>query len=470
MLFCFPEVTDSLFCSLSPPAAHSFGICIPPPEQQQQHKTASAELTTTPAATIASTTTAAAAAAEPAEAATATPSSSMLQCRRATDQVPLEYKCQLDYLGQGAANIVFSISPWDLFTEPVYFTNPAGAPVSPPFHSVLRIPKNLRKTISAQDTIEGLEEFIKPLFPGELGKFILGHELLKLEDWVLRDATVGYAPVFTATMAKEMFVRDPGEEGDSYSIPCFAFHKEGILLQNMMVFDEGTTEEEGNGKKRGGFMCEIKPKWLVPSPKQPVNSYRCRTCAMRASTGKLPGICPIDLAGGNERQVRKFLLSNQAKKTRALEIGHTKEEEEAIEMVVQYLCKGEGRDLIVHLAKLQFVLDPDYPENYERFYGEGKKKSLPDHSRRMAMTLRDCSMYIRVWPKPEDPKEERKIECFLGDLDFKHEDKLPDWRRKERDLRTRGWFTGKENESGELNLEENCAMARKFRANCPWRW
>lgn len=59
-----------------------------------------------------------------------------------------------------------------------------------------------------------------------------------------------------------------------------------------------------------------------------------------------------------------------------------------------------------------------------------------DHRLRLAMTLRDCSLFIRIpWADPNAP-----IEAKLGDLDFKSHGKMGDWLEKEEGLLHGGWY------------------------------
>jgi inositol-pentakisphosphate 2-kinase len=65
-----------------------------------------------------------------------------------------------------------------------------------------------------------------------------------------------------------------------------------------------------------------------------------------------------------------------------------------------------------------------------------------DERFRLAMTLRDVTVYVRF---PESPTDDRdKIEARIGDLDIKSPDKAPYWRDTERELIEEGWYLGKE--------------------------
>ncbi|KAF2004088.1 hypothetical protein P154DRAFT_560898 [Amniculicola lignicola CBS 123094] len=80
---------------------------------------------------------------------------------------------------------------------------------------------------------------------------------------------------------------------------------------------------------------------------------------------------------------------------------------------------------------------------------------------RLAMTLRDCSMFVRLtytpgaFP-PTTSKAETEtetdssitVEAKLADLDFKSADKFEDWAEKERGLVEGGWYEGEEDDGG----------------------
>lgn len=68
-----------------------------------------------------------------------------------------------------------------------------------------------------------------------------------------------------------------------------------------------------------------------------------------------------------------------------------------------------------------------------------------------AMTLRDCTVFVRF---PADP--EADIEARLGDLDLKSPDKVGYWRETEMLLIGEGWYAGEEVASQPLE----CLLSR----------
>lgn len=68
--------------------------------------------------------------------------------------------------------------------------------------------------------------------------------------------------------------------------------------------------------------------------------------------------------------------------------------------------------------------------------------SQVDENFRLAMTLRDVTVYLR-FPKSESFNPEN-WEARLGDLDIKSADKSSVWRAKEKELINGGWYEGTE--------------------------
>jgi inositol-pentakisphosphate 2-kinase len=85
-------------------------------------------------------------------------------------------------------------------------------------------------------------------------------------------------------------------------------------------------------------------------------------------------------------------------------------------------------DLLRKLAKCQAKFDTKGPVGGE-----------VDKAFRTAMTLRDCTVFLRL---PND--RDYPIEARLGDLDLKSAGKVDYWRKTEQELIDGGWYTAKE--------------------------
>jgi len=92
---------------------------------------------------------------------------------------------------------------------------------------------------------------------------------------------------------------------------------------------------------------------------------------------------------------------------------------------------SKPKRLLVHLRKLQELLDKTGPLG----------ASADDEKFQLAMTLRDCSVFLRVFKRPDQSLP--KVIAKLADLDKKNAAaKMSYWRRTERELVLDGAYTG----------------------------
>ncbi|KAL9086299.1 MAG: hypothetical protein Q9165_007214 [Trypethelium subeluteriae] len=190
-----------------------------------------------------------------------------------------------------------------------------------------------------------------------------------------------------------------------------------------------------------GLSGEFKPKWLRQSHDAPVEATRCRTCAMTASRGKDLSFCPLKLASEEEgeradaisgivQELNKRWARNPWDPTLDLLKRHRLPDD--IQSRLENFFSHEGRGLILRLEQLQTewdttglpVGDPD--PNFA--------KVDPDYP--LAMTLRDCTIFLKIPKTAGEP-----IEARLGDLDMKSPQKFLQWYRKEQELVNGGWYT-----------------------------
>jgi len=176
------------------------------------------------------------------------------------------------------------------------------------------------------------------------------------------------------------------------------------------------------------FVLHFKPKWLLQSPNAPEDSIRCRNCALRAARahgssdsqssdhtkGKLH-MCPLDLA-----------TETAGRTVPALLCGRTITE--PVKSRLQHYLKTAP--VLVRLRELQKQLDP---------YGVLSLGHNNDNQNVFkAMSLRDCTLYIRIPTNVNAP-----IEGRLGDLDLKvGKEKTAYWRSLEQSLEEGGWYQG----------------------------
>ncbi|KAK6499574.1 Inositol-pentakisphosphate 2-kinase [Arthrobotrys musiformis] len=177
----------------------------------------------------------------------------------------------------------------------------------------------------------------------------------------------------------------------------------------------------------GEFLLEFKAKWLIQSPNAPGSWKRCRTCALRlrkysraikkGKRAEWRGLCPFDLASNDQKRTKNAV--------RWILQPPRSEDEKLVERVTVALM---GCPQLSILKELQASLDP-----------KGILKA--DHKSKeflTAMTLRDCTFYVKVSPTD--------VQARLGDFDVKSGEagKSDYWIENERELIEEGWYTGTE--------------------------
>ncbi|MCJ1473086.1 hypothetical protein MMC13_001736 [Lambiella insularis] len=194
----------------------------------------------------------------------------------------------------------------------------------------------------------------------------------------------------------------------------------GLVVQDMSA--EGWEGE-------GDVAClEFKPKWLAQSPSAPLGARRCRTCALRemrlaekgggAERMKI-GWCPLDLVSGQKSRVGgavgRILSANEP--------GSEETFDKALqERIVDWILQGR---LLQRLRDAQV-----------RFAQQGISDGGKEGTRyRTTMTLRDCTLFLRI-----SREGKGQVEARLGDLDLKSATKAENWEATERKLRAENWY------------------------------
>ncbi|EMD92904.1 hypothetical protein COCC4DRAFT_139426 [Bipolaris maydis ATCC 48331] len=362
-------------------------------------------------------------------------------CVRRTVGAPTSSHVTFEYLNKGAANIIFKIQSWtpnspattfsfvDVLREGQLSFRATTMDYEYLMRHVLRVPRGGQKHLSSMEIIYGYERVIRPLFlPGryktlgqatvsqngadtpltvqlnrDLTKHLMDHEAVLLLPEVMNHLyKIGGKGTFTSIAPRN----------------CW-----GILLPNM-------SPTPGQS-----ITLEIKPKWLAQSPNAPSGAIRCRTCAMQVSVPKNREsyICPLQVLHGDSKALRPW-----AHATVKRHFGSKSPSQVVVsamvEGIVTYLTVGDGVDLLRHLFQLQSTLDPlgvlCRPQHGSELF---------DHNLRLAMTLRDCSLFIKI---SYNTSGMTGIESKLGDLDFKSAEKIVDWMDKEKQLLNEGaYFT-----------------------------
>jgi inositol-pentakisphosphate 2-kinase len=140
--------------------------------------------------------------------------------------------------------------------------------------------------------------------------------------------------------------------------------------------------------------------------------------------------CPLDLTIPDGHRLAKIIWSP----------------EEFEEMFPRFSSWLSRNTLLTRLRQLQMELDPigvlENDRNNENF--------------RAAMTLRDCTVFVRFPENAED--DQCGIEARIGDLDLKSSDKAQYWKDTETALIEEGWYTGTEKEEDHQPL--TCQLSR----------
>lgn len=314
---------------------------------------------------------------------------------------------QLVYLAEGGANVIYRfasskahlavkkdpkqpLSPMTL--DPVDCGIPAR------FRGkLLRLRKQTAADVSYSEIVQNFNTKIRPLFhPDEL----VDQTLIRLPDGLLPHCN-------ELLHVSERNGKRPRKRHGGYLCLKEPF---GLLVTDMTVFNEP-----------GATLAELKPKWLLQSPTAPIVAQRCRTCALREMKNgdarqmgfkEQRSFCPLDLVS------------------------------ERFEHVLRATSFIKGCNDRVRLAHILFR-NPTLQnlQSNQKSFREVGLLGPPELSRETSldMTLRDCTMFIKI---PRD--DTSPVEIRLGDLDLKTGagGKAQYWRDLEHQLIDGGWYCG----------------------------
>jgi len=355
---------------------------------------------------------------------------------------------RLKYLAEGAANVIYRILPpstdpstaADLSSEPDGYDSDSPLPteisplqLDPRLQGrLIRLRKTLPSTAPVADSQHHFEDQIYPLFqPENLLEATLFHPskcLLKACNTNLR------------------FMERTGTRPlKRHNVYLVENEPHGCLITDMSSsLDDATSK-----------CIEFKPKWLVQSPSAPAGARRCRTCALRAmkragteKESSKASFCPLNLVSIDRTKLSIFvdhILGVSAHRHPSTDNGSAAREHD---IMMKFLYKNP---LLDRLRTLQLDLDPD---------GVFKADLLSPNFL-AAMTLRDCTLFLKVLIPPLSNSQtlyksskiliqkkqvpttpNKTIEARLGDLDLKTSSgsKAEYWRSLERKLIDEGWY------------------------------
>lgn len=339
--------------------------------------------------------------------------------------IGLDDGVQLVYLAEGAANVVYRIRslPLDSTTSADLDFERYGPNTPPPTEmepiyadprlegKLVRLRKRISSTATVAESQNHFENSIKPLFPSEN---LVQQILFQPSKGILKDCNARLREM-------EKTGARPAKRHGVYLAEDETY---GMLVTDMSCNDDSFK------------FFEFKPKWLAQSPSAPPGSKRCRTCALWAmKKGARPGFCPLDLVD-KDRLITAVCRIMGLDPRRIQDYGGS--EMDMLRRIRDFLLKDP---LLRRLRQLQMSKDPN---------GVLKANvSSPDFL--AAMTLRDCTLYLKVG--------QGSIDARLGDLDLKTGmGKAEYWRGLERQLIDGGWYTAteKENAVGENLCQLAC--------------
>ena len=278
----------------------------------------------------------------------------------------------LDYLAEGAANVVYRIisphpSPSTDADLNFNYDSPPPSEVAlsqddPRLEGKLvRLRKNLPSTVPVIESQKHFEALILPLFGV--------HSECLVEQNLFRPSRKLLSRCNDQLLIKEV-------EGSR------SRNRHGVYLAEGEEY--GTLITDMSDNNNDYYTCiEFKPKWLAQSPSAPSGSKRCRTCALTAmrSAGEghtQPSFCPLSLV--SEDKVKVAAAVNIITKISKHGDTLTKAAQAAL---VESLYKSPLLEL---LRKLQLAKDPLGVSHTD----------LQNQDFLTAMTLRDCTLFLKV--------------------------------------------------------------------------
>lgn len=330
------------------------------------------------------------------------------------------------------------------------------SPIDDDLGKLLRLRKDLATTQPCAEAWQKWNRHICPLLAPEE---MLSQDLIRLPDSLisrlnkqLRDME---AVLLNGTWAR----RSKGPHAPH--APHRAAARHGVYLADdlhgLLITDMTPAGDDA--------VIEFKPKWLVQSPSAPRNAVRCRTCAINARRdyhtrhdrqcpSRPANFCPLRLTSKSDEDLNKAasaildpdtkpprrssLSSNDGilKLTRILSPEAAPGSPRRDTKLLRFSAWARTSQLFHRLRNLQLQFD-QHGVLSPRFDQSGDESDV--EKLLVAMTLRDCSVYL-IFPADES----KPLVARVGDLDHKSPLKLDEWREKERQLISEGWYTGTE--------------------------
>ncbi|KAJ4418841.1 Inositol-pentakisphosphate 2-kinase [Gnomoniopsis sp. IMI 355080] len=318
----------------------------------------------------------------------------------ALEIIPTSATCK--FVGEGRANLVFTLADVD------NYPNLRG--------QLLRVPKQNYKALPYADIQHYWQNRVSPLFkPSEL----VQQRLVRLPS----------DPAFFRRLNHQL--RKLDDSGTRR--PDFVGHgvsedvRVGMLVEDMR--GGGNSHSRSAATHLATSMHEIKPKWLIQSPRAPRGAEQCRNCArevwrnMKNKT-KNPIFCPLNLVKAADFPHDENVARDIAADLRRC---YNMTEHEARNLTTWL----RSCELFQRLRRIQW--DNDHTSQITN-----------DEAYSLAMTLRDCSLFVLVPSTPNAPPDQ--VIAKLGDTDMKNFAVKKDyWIKMEKEFHDSGvyWNTDK---------------------------
>ena len=324
---------------------------------------------------------------------------------------PGQHKCTFDlkYLNEGAANIVFRITNLHLLEEPTAST------------SVIHL-----ITLNLQPTAQYLERKIirlrKAMSRLTRLKQMLGIGKPSSGPWKSHRRVITVSLILVFVMFMMSF--------DITAMLYYQISEREEIRAGMVCMSEpfAMIVEDASVTGDHYVQMELKPKWLAPSPSAPNDATCCRTCAlnnMRFQAGDSrereqfrSRVCPLGhLVGTHE--FRRNLIDSY-------ELTDIKDQQ-----LETWLKELRTQIWFQSLRKAQITHDALGPSSDDAH--------LTSLDFRIAMTLRDCSLILKI---PKHTSSDMLVRSAMIDLDLKPASakKRAQWRETERKLVDEGWY------------------------------
>ena len=248
-----------------------------------------------------------------------------------------------------------------------------------------------------------------------------------------------------------------------------ALRREDFRGDRVADVEFGMLVEDMDKKDPDDIVLEFKPKWLAQSPNAPASAARCRNCAREALKRSKKAAKAKATSTSTPTAITPTVTSTNSPHVKSQPIRCPLD---LLECAVDPSALSRSVDSLATLSSVP--LSPSHRRRLARWLQSNTlllrlRDLQASHDRtgpiaaeahdsdfQLAMTLRDCSCFVRI---PAD--SDGAVEARLADLDKKNwEAKLRYWQATERELVDGGYYHGTE-EPGQLT---SCLLERRAAA------